>query len=392
MIRSVSGGATAQRVSGAQRATIAACGIGTAAGWNLSNITAIASTIANDYGIALATVGLFTTALFAIHAAIQVPGGALIDRFGAKRMVMLGLAVVAATNAIALIAPSTWLGLTMRAVMGLGTGISFIGGSDYIRKSGAGPLAQGVYGGIGLAGGGIAVKVVAVTDDWLAWRAPFLTSVIVACAAMALLALGPHEGARTLPARATRAPGERAPVRLYRLMALHVATFGLSVLVSNWIVELLRHHGYSKSSASWVGLLVLTVGVVSRPLGGWTASKPWSRQALAASLIAGGLGCLCLSLAGPLVVAIAGALLVGFAAGIPFATIFVSAARARPHAPARSIGLVNGSGSLVILAGAPLVGLTISMPGSGRIGFAVIGGIWTAALLLLPTRRELDLE
>lgn len=389
---SVSGGATAQRVSGAQRATIAACGIGTAAGWNLSNITAIASTVAHDYGIALATVGFFTTALFAVHAGIQVPGGALIDRFGAKRMALLGLAIIAVTNAIALIAPATWLGLTMRALMGLGTGISFVGGSDYIRRSGAGPLAQGFYGGIGLAGGGIAVKVVAVADDWLAWRAPFLTSVIVAGAALALLALGPQEGERRLPIRVIQAPGERAPVRLYRLMGLQVATFGLSVLVSNWIVELLRHHGYSKSSASWVGLLVLTVGVIGRPLGGWLAMKPWSRRVLAGSLVAGGLGCLCLCLAGPLALAIVGALLVGTAAGIPFASIFVSAARARPHAPARAIGLVNGSGSLVILAGAPLVGLTISMPGAGRIGFAVIGGLWAAAVFFLPTRRELGLE
>ena len=67
-----------------------------------------------------------------------------------------------------------------------------------------------------------------------------------------------------------------------------------------------------------------------------------------------------------------GALLLGTAAGIPFATVFVGAARARPHAPAKAVGLVNGSGSLIILAGAPLVGVTFSLPGDGRIGFAII--------------------
>ena len=392
MMRGVSGAATTGRVSAAQRATIAACGIGTAAGWNLSNITAIATTIAHDYGIALATVGFFTTALFAAHAGVQVPGGALIDRLGAKRMGLLGLSIIAATNGIALIAPHTWLALLMRALMGLGTGISFVGGSDYIRKSGAGGIAQGVYGGIGLAGGGIAVKVVAATDDWLHWRAPFITSVIVAGAAVVLLALGPKEGVRKLPTRIATAVGDRAPVRLYRLMILHIATFGLSVLISNWLVELLRHHGYSKSTAAWVGLLVLAVGVISRPLGGWTATQPWTRRALGGSLLTGALGSLCLCLAGPLWLAIVGALLVGLAAGVPFATVFMSAARARPHAPARAVGLVNGSASIMILAGAPLVGLSISLPGEGRIGFAVIGVLWAAAVLVLPTRRELGLE
>ena len=388
----VSDSATTRRISGTLRATVAACGVGFASGWNVSNITPIGSTIAHDYGIALATVGFFTTALFAVHAGIQVPGGALIDRLGAKRMSLIGLSVIAGTNAIALTTPHTWIALLMRALMGLGTGIAFVGGSDYIRKSGAGPLSQGFYGGIGLAGGGIAVKVVTQADDWVHWRAPFLSAVIVAGIALALLLAGPKEGVRKLPPRAATAPGERAPVRVYRLMVLHIATFGLSVLASNWVVELLRHHGYSKSTAAWVGLIILLVGVVGRPLGGWTATKPWTRTALGASLVAGGVGTLCLSLAGPLALAIIGALLLGTAAGIPFATVFVGAARARPHAPARAVGLVNGSGSLIILAGAPLVGLTFSLPGDGRIGFGIIAGLWIVALAFLPTRRELGLE
>lgn len=394
-----------------QRATVAACGVGFAAGWNLSNITPIGSTIAHDYGIALATVGFFTTALFAAHAGVQVPGGVLIDRLGAKRMSLVGLGIIAATNALALAAPQTWLALLARALMGLGTGISFIGGSDYIRKSGAGPLAQGFYGGIGMAGGGIAVKVVAQADDWVAWRSPYLTALIVAGASIVLLLQGPAEGVRRLPARSARSgtggggpgsgglgpsatgngPADR-PVKVYRLMCLHVATFGLSVLVSNWVVELLRHHGWTKSSAAWVGLLILVVGVVGRPVGGLIAPKPWARRAIAVSLVAGSLGCVLLCLAGPAAVAVPGALLVGVAAGVPFASVFVSAARARPHAPARSVGFVNGSGALVILAGAPLVGVTFGLPGDGRIGFAVIAGLWALALAAVPTRRELGIE
>ena len=58
------------------------------------------------------------------------------------------------------------------------------------------------------AGGGIAVKVVTQADDWVHWRAPFLTAVIVAGIALALLLAGPKEGVRKLPPRAATTPGE----------------------------------------------------------------------------------------------------------------------------------------------------------------------------------------
>ena len=40
---------------------------------------------------------------------------------------------------------------------------------------------------------------------------------------------------------------------------------------------------------------------------------------------------------------------------------------------------------LVIVVGTPLVGLTFSLPGDGRLGFVVLGGL--AALAALATPR-----
>ena len=389
----VSVGAEAgNRVPSAGLATVVSCGIGLAVGWNISSITSIASSISRDYGIPLATVGFFTTALFIAHAVVQIPGGQLIDRLGARRMGLVGLAIITATSALALIAPTVWLGILCRAVMGLGTGIAFVAGSDYIRRSGAGPFAQGVYGGVGLAGGGIAIAIVPLVENLVHWRSPFVTSVVVGVGAMALLAAGPREGARRHAAKPTGNLHERPPVQLYRLMGMHICSFGLSVLASNWIVELLKHHGESKSTAALVGSLTLIAGIISRPLGGWFAVKAWSRTAIGASLVMGALGCGLLLLAPPLAPAIVGSLLIGLAAGVPFASIFVGAARARPHAPARGVGMTNASGSLIVLAGSPIIGATFSLPGAGRIGFAAIAVIWASGLLYLPTRRELGLE
>ncbi len=64
----------------------------------------------------------------------------------------------------------------------------------------------------------------------------------------------------------------------------------------------------------------------------------------------------------------------------------------RPDSPAAAVGLVNGAASAVALAGTPLLGLSFALPGDGRIGFAVVAALWIAALLVLPTARQLGVE
>ena len=67
--------------------------------WNISNVGAVAGRAwATSYGVSLAAVGLLTTALFVTHLAVQIPGGRLIDRVGARRIGLAALAVVAAGN------------------------------------------------------------------------------------------------------------------------------------------------------------------------------------------------------------------------------------------------------------------------------------------------------
>jgi hypothetical protein len=48
------------------------------------------------------------------------------------------------------------------------------------------------------------------------------------------------------------------------------------------------------------------------------------------------------------------------------------------------VGFVNGWAALAIVAGAPLVGLTFSLPGDGRIGFLVLGVLAALAALAVP--------
>lgn len=377
-------------------AVVGGCAAGLASGWNISNTGAVAQQLAKVYGVSLATVGLFTTALFVTHLLLQVPAGRASDRLGERRTCLAGLVVIVCFAALALITPNTALVLVARTLTGIGTGFAFVSGSAYVRVQGGSPFAQGLFGGVALAGGGLALAIVPPVEDAIGWRAPFVTAVAVGLAGIAALALGPRDTARTRTARDGHAPdGVFRDARLYRLAALYAASLGLSIVIGNWVVTLLhRHAGLSKGAAGLVGALTLTLGVATRPLGGWILRErpDLTRFAVAASLLAGALGTAALTASGPVPLAVVGATLIGLAAGIPFAPSFTGAALMRPDAPAAAVGFVNGAAAFVTLVGTPLVGLTFSAPGGGRIGFGLIAGAWVVALVVLPNAHQLGVR
>jgi hypothetical protein len=104
------------------------------------------------------------------------------------------------------------------------------------------------------------------------WRAPFSTALIAAAVGVMAFLVTP---------------------RLYRLGVLHMASMGLAVVLGNWIVTLLmRDSGMSAGAAGVVGALILLMGVVGRPLGGWIARHhpARTRQAIQLSFLVGALG------------------------------------------------------------------------------------------------------
>jgi len=377
-------------------AVVGGCAAGLASGWNISNTGAVAPQLATEYGVGLATVGLFTTALFVTHLLLQVPAGKASDRFGERLVALAGLVVIVCFNAVAMIAPVTALALAARTAIGVGTGLAFVSGSAYVRVQGGSPFAQGLFGGLGLAGGGLALAIVPPVEDAIGWRAPYATAIVVGAAGLVAMLAGPRDAPRRRAARPGQGPaGIFRDRRLYRLAVLYAASLGLSIVIGNWVVTLLhREGGLSKSSAGLVGALTLTLGIVTRPLGGWILNEHPQRvrAAVAASLVAGAAGTAALAIAEPLPLAILGAALIGLAAGIPFAPSFTGAALTRPDAPAAAVGFVNGAAAFVTLVGTPLVGLTFSAPGDGRLGFALVGACWLVALALLPSARQLGVR
>ena len=359
------------------RSTAGGFGVGFAVGWNIAALGAVATRLSHAYDVRLATVGLLVTAQFVVHMAMQIPGGRTADRFGAQRTALAGLAVIVAGNALCLVAPEIWLAFAGRAIVGLGTGLAFVSGSDYIRARGGSPFQQGVYGSASVLAPGIALAVVPAIGGF---RAPYLTAVVVAGLAFLVLAVAPRAALTLRRTKRLRADVLRDG-RLYRFGAIHAFSFGFSVVIGNWVVTLLEHHGHSKSTAAAVGALTLLLGFFGRLAGGSLMSRRW----IAGSLVAGGAAAIALATPLPLAGDVVATTVLGLAAGIPFARAFTGAAAARPDAPGTAVGFVNAMAALVIVVGTPLVGLTFSLPGDGRIGFIAMGVL--AALAALATPR-----
>src|SRR3954447_5252395 len=173
------------RVAYASMWRVGGIGVGIGVGWNIAGLGPIATRLSHVYGVSLAVIGAFVTVQFVMHMVMQIPGGRAADRWGARSSALLGMGLVVVGNAISLPAPEPALAFVGRAVVGIGTGFAFVGGSDYIRVRGGGPLLQGVYGGGSVLAPGIAVAVVPALAAAYGWRAAYVSANIVCrlCAA-----------------------------------------------------------------------------------------------------------------------------------------------------------------------------------------------------------------
>lgn len=360
--------------------------LGAAVGYNLANIGPAADVVAQAYDIRLGAVGFLTTALFVTHLALQIPGGRLVDRRGAWVLGVVALGAAVLGNVIALVTPSVGLGVLGRLVAGVGTGIGFVAGSDYVRATVGTPSAQGLYGASGIGGAGLAIAVVPLAVPGLDWRAPYVTALVFACAVLVCMPLAPRDPARGREESDGAGAGELVrDRRLYPLAVAHTASFGLSVVAGNWAVSLLQHDGYGRRLAGAVAALTLLAGLITRPVGGRLVERrpQTAVRLVGASMTAAAAGTLLLLLDLPLGARAVGAALLGLAAGLPFAAAFTGAALLRPERPAAAIGFINSCATFVILVGTPLVGLTFALPGHGRAGFAAIAGAWALAWLFV---------
>jgi MFS family permease len=366
------------------------CLTGFGVSWNLTNTGAIAPVLSHHYDVGLVVVGLLTSIAFLAEFVVMIPGGRAIDRFGARRVAMVSLGVCLLGNVLLLVAPGIVAALLLRWLIGFGVGAGFVAGSVWITASDVGrsPLGQGLFGGVSLAGAGLATAIVPALEGTLGWRSSYWTAVAVTAAVVVVAALAPDA--------ARGGPGERTPLLrmlgnpvLMRLGAVHSASFAFSVIAGNWVVTLFtRHLGLSYGAAGTAGGLTLILGIAGRPLGGWAARRFPSHTSalLAGSLVLAAAATAALALTSSVTVACVAAAVLGLAAGAPFGACVDAAVVAFPRTPGEAIGAMNLYAVTTIVVGTPLVGASFSLRGDGRIGFAALAVATVLAVAAVPRR------
>ena len=290
-----SAGRTSPLSESAQRvAIICGCIVAFAYSANYTNHAPLASALMREFGFNNALAGFLTTGIFLTHAGMQIPGGYLVDRFGSRRMLLIALLWVAAGNFLMAAAGAYWQLLFCKIFTGMGTGICFVGGARYIHEGCRGPrlnVAQGFFGGSIQLGAGFVIFAVPQIYKLAGWRATFLV-----CAGMVLIAAVIWIAKSPRVEFPPSAPGKfhlmlLAP-QLWLLGLFQMATFGISVVVGSWVVVLLtKSMKVPVTKAGMIGSLVLLLGIVSRPLGGWLRQHMGIRPLFAGSLLMVSLGC-----------------------------------------------------------------------------------------------------
>jgi MFS family permease len=243
-----------------------------------------------DFDVSYTMLGLSLTAFNVVSAIFQTPAGFAVDRFGALRILIAGIALESIAFALCGFVTSFWLFVGLFAVAGLANTVFHP--ADYsILSQRIAPArmsqAFSIHTFAGILGTAVAPATLLLLHGSVGWRGAYIASGLLGLLIAAILSLfGPHGRA---PAAKAPSGGKTAGRDLLMSPAIlrNLAFFALislvNVALANYsVVALTAAHGTSPvigNTALTIYLLLSAFGVLA---GGWLATRVSNHVAVAA--------------------------------------------------------------------------------------------------------------
>jgi len=146
------------------------------------------------YGVSYTEIGLALTAFNITTALCQTPAGFLVDRVGARSVLVSGLVVGAACLAVVGLVPSFWLLVGMFAVFGVANGVYHPADYAILSQLVSSERASQAYSYhifAGFFGTAIAPASMLILQGWFGWQGAFVAASILGLVVAAILAAQP---------------------------------------------------------------------------------------------------------------------------------------------------------------------------------------------------------
>jgi MFS transporter, DHA1 family, inner membrane transport protein len=349
--------------------------------------------IGTEFGVGAFDWGLLLAVFFTGAGVLGVPAGVLADRWGNRRVALVGAGILGTATLASGLAPDFVTLLALRALGGAGAGLFFspaIALVSEFHSEGRRGVPVGVFSSAYSAGAGIGVFLAALLVPDVGWR---ITLILGGAALLvATLAIAP---AIPVPGRAQRDPslGSGHAGRVWRSPAVWVMGLsfigleGASLSAGQYFVpfaEIVR--GWAPALAGAIGSLLVLPSFFGGPLGGHLAERYRNRRTQMAVFTA--VPAVLLALV-PLVgivetAAIAAFFSVGY--GMVYAMMYVGTAFL-PGIEAGDLALAIGLFNSIQLAGGAVIALLVGglIEAYGyTVGWWVLSAGILVTLVLLP--------
>ena len=377
---------------------LAIVGAGVVASLQVGKVIIAAPLLRQDMGLDLASVGTLTAVFSLLGVVGGIAAGGVIARFGARRMLLLGLLATALGTTLGAMAPSYGLLLASRVVEGLGFLMITVAGPAALQRmvSASGrDFAFALWSCYMPTGMAVAMLASQAFDHWQAywWCAGAAVAVALASVA-ALVPVGESTTSASLSWRGMRQDtvdtlGAAGPVllalsfTLYSLMFFALFTF-LPVL-------LMEQLGLTLAQAGLYSAIASAANIIGNLGAGVLLARGWRRSTLiaCASATMGVVALLIFQSVLPAMPTFLLCVLFSAVGGLIPATLLGTAplVAPRPALTAASVGLVMQGSNLGQVIGPVTVGGVIDRFGWGAASYVVLAAAMGGLVIAAGLRR-----